>query len=148
MAPHYESAALDEFSCATRYVLPTPALAATVGGAIKMLPTSLRPSLEGAAGDPTFRIAARPRAGEAKRRRVLYCPSLLFGFRRHAVATIPDAVALDWNLRIAEALVRMPIDLVCKPHPEGALKGKPHPVAAIAATSYQPFEEEIDETDV
>ena len=33
-----------------------------------------------------------------------------------------DIVYLDWQLRVAEALNDLPIELVCQPHPEGLLR--------------------------
>lgn len=128
----------------SQYVFPTPALADNVrtSGVGRLLPKSAKPELVGAAGDPVFAVPPLPRA-TGSRRRVVYCPSLLFGFRRHSHATVSDAIALDWNLRVAEALARLDIDLLCKPHPEGILRGQPHPIEAISATSYRPFEEEM-----
>jgi hypothetical protein len=57
-------------------------------------------------------------------------------------------MSLDWQLRMAEMLLDMPIDLLCKPHPEGILKGQPQPVAEIAPVSYKPFESHLEWTDV
>lgn len=149
MTSHPESAAVVELSTATRYVMPSQPLATNVADALELLPIDLRPQLAAGSGDPTFGAAPPPRPPlRGRKRRVVYCPSLLFGFRRHAVATVPDAIELDWNLRVAETLVALPIDLVCKPHPEGILKGHRHPIEAIATTSYRRLEDEIADTDL
>jgi len=40
------------------------------------------------------------------------------------------------------------MDLSCRPHPEGILKGQRHPLAHIAPVSPQSFEKHIEATDV
>jgi hypothetical protein len=45
-------------------------------------------------------------------------------------------------------LAEMPIDLICKPHPEGMLAGRRSPLEQVAKVSYAPFEEHIATTDV
>jgi hypothetical protein len=82
------------------------------------------------------------------RRRVLYTPLPLLGFRQVVPAYLPDPVNLDWQMRVAAMLKDLPIDLVCRPHPEGLLKGRPHPIAAVVAPSLVPFEQQVPETDL
>ncbi len=45
-------------------------------------------------------------------------------------------------------LKTLPVDFTCRPHPEGLLKGRPHPVAGIVEPSPRRFEELVEETDL
>jgi len=102
-------------------------------------------------GDPAFGLAAhgnvpvRPRGNGKK---VLYAPTLLSGFWQYIIPDLPDVVSLDWQMRLAIALARLPIDLVCKPHPEGVLGGMKSPLESVANVSYALFEEHMIDTDV
>jgi hypothetical protein len=101
-------------------------------------------------GDPVFAQIpsdrrARPRS---QRLRVVYAPPQFLGFRQLIPAHLPDPLQLDWQMRVAEALGRMPVDLVCKPHPEGLLKDRPHPLETIAATTRGNFDAELKLADV
>jgi hypothetical protein len=139
-----------ELLATTTHVLPTEKLAANVrsSGASKLLPSDQGLEIIGGDEEHPGSVPALAKSPASARRKVVYCPTLLLGFRRHAFATLPDPLSLDWTLRVAEALVEMPIDLLCKPHPEGILHGRAHPVEKIAATSYRPFEEEMAGADV
>ncbi len=101
-------------------------------------------------GLPPFdTIELKPSAGrQAGPPKVLFAPSVLVGQRGIFPPLLPDVLSLDWQLRLAELLQNLPIELLCKPHPEGILKGQPQPVAAIARVSMVPFEELLDWPDV
>jgi hypothetical protein len=150
MTDYPEVTASLELLATTTHVLPTEKLAANVrsSGASKLLPRDQGLEIIGSDERHPGSVPGLPRPPASSRRKVVYCPTLLLGFRRHAFSTLPDPLSLDWTLRIAEALVEMPIDLLCKPHPEGILRGRAHPVEKIAATSYRPFEEEMAEADI
>jgi len=152
MANHPETFAALEMLACTEYVMPSERLAQVIrdSPAFDYLAPSHQPTITGASGEPGFNNLVewdRPTGAEAPRR-VLYCPSLLMGFRRHAFATVPDAVYLDWTLRLATLLRALDIQLLCKPHPEGILKGFQNPIELIAPTSYRMFEQEVATTDV
>lgn len=88
------------------------------------------------------------KAGNAPRPRVIYIGHPLRGLRQFPLVSLPDAVYWDFQLHIVEALLRLKIDLLCKPHPEGHFAGRENPIAAIAPTSSRPFEEHLDDADV
>lgn len=44
--------------------------------------------------------------------------------------------------------MKLKLDLLCKPHPEGVLEGKPHPLEDIAPTAYDKFETYVAGADV
>jgi len=150
MMNYPEVSALLELLATTTLVLPSEKLAENVrsSGATALLPANQNVKVIGHDAilplpkhrpfDPTNR----------SHRKVVYCPTLLLGSRRHAFSTLPDPLSLDWTLRITEALLDMPITLLCKPHPEGVFQGRDHPVSKIAATSYRRFEDEIDDADL
>ncbi len=107
------------------------------------------PEILHGAGDPTFRQACRNRrAPGGRRRRVVYVGHPFAGLRQFAIARMVDPVYWDFQIRIVEALKAMPVDLLCKPHPEGYFKGRRNPLEDLAPTSYKPFETHLDEADV
>ena len=144
--------AVIEFSVCSDFVVPTPGVARLTE---QYSDTSLiawrpHPRIRGMDGDPVFaRIPSVRRAKpRSQRLRVVYAPTQLLGFRQLIPAHLPDPLQLDWQMRVAEALRRMPVDLVCKPHPEGLLKGQPHPLETIAATTRGNFDAELKLADV
>lgn len=148
----HEVLSLLDLCAANRYVAPTEGVAELIrdSRALSCIAPCRRPEILGLDGDPQFRRVARrsPRA-PARRPRVIYAPTIVRGHRaQHIPPLLPDAVYLDWQLRVAETIAAMPVDLLCKPHPGGALKGRPHPLADVAAVSYLPFESVMEEADV
>ena len=142
--------ALREFSVYDRYVFPTAGCVDAVtktgalNGSLPFGPTRL----VGGAGDPTFRVTSRSDAnGSRRRRRVYYVPMIFRGLRQHLPTYLPDPVYLDWQYRLVESLKRIDVDVVCKPHPEGLLKGRRHPLEAVCAIEYRKFEEVRDDAD-
>jgi hypothetical protein len=105
--------------------------------------------VRGSNGDPVFaRVPARrpPRTDGVLR--VVYAPTLLLGFRQLMPCQPPDVVYLDWQLRVAEALRSLPVELVCQPHPEGLLQRMPHPLEGIATTVRGNFSAQLRHADV
>ena len=137
-----------ELLATTTFVLPSEALAANVRAskASALIPNAQPPEIVWLL-DPFPAPSIGPIKTKA-RRKVVYCPTLLLGFRRHSFCTLPDPVSMDWTLKITEELTAMPVDLLCKPHPEGTLQGREHPVSRIAKTSYRRFEDEMNDADV
>lgn len=102
-----------------------------------------------AAPDPEFQglRSLKPRPN-GPRPRVLYVMTALRGGQQPWPPRLPDPIHVDSQVRLAETLSRMPIDLTCKPHPEGAWGHRRHPTDAIAPTTYQLFESVMAEFDV
>ena len=96
---------------------------------------------------------ATPKPGRANgsqrsRPRVLYTSGQLKGLWRNLPPPLPTAIYVDWTLRVAETLQKLPIDLICRPHPRGVFGGKPHPLSSIANVPSEPFEKLIDDVDI
>jgi hypothetical protein len=143
---------LTELSVSTRFSAATPAAADAVRGALangpgRELAADIR--ITGQRGDPHFASASalKPRA-HGGRLRVLYAPSILFGFRFVFPPALPDLIYLDWQFRLVEALKRLPVDLICRPHPEGIFSGRLHPLQALTGTEPRRFEQLMEEADV
>ena len=99
-------------------------------------------------GDPTFRRVRPAKPGRRNIRRVLYLPSTLRGFRTLIPPLLPDVVALDWQMRLAHMLSRLPIELAIRPHPESLLSGTRHPATReFTPLVDQPFHRTIDVVD-
>jgi hypothetical protein len=142
---------LTDLSVSSRYVVPTESIAERMRASpvLGELPVPRAVEIIGHTGDPLIAKAARrPRTAAGTRRRALYTPLPLLGFRQVVPAYLPDPVNLDWQMRVAAVLKGLPIDFVCRPHPEGVLKGRPHPIAAVVEPSPIPFEKLVPETDV
>ena len=82
------------------------------------------------------------------RPRVLFAAEQIRGYRQWIPSWFPDAVTLDWTLRLGAALNSLPIELVCRPHPEGILQGRRHPLNDIAPVPSANFEELLPSADV
>jgi hypothetical protein len=91
---------------------------------------------------------ARPNGTKRSRPKVLYASGQLKGMWRNLPPPMPTMIHVDWTLRVAEMLQKMPIDLVCRPHPGGVFAGKPHPLSRSAQVPNQLFEQLIDDVDV
>ena len=140
-----EFAVSSDFVTATKWIADA-LIAMGAPGLTAPLPST---RITGHTSDPTFRRipVARP-GGPGRRLRVVYAPTVLLGFRQLYPCLLPDVVYLDWQLRLVEQLLRLPIDLICKPHPEGLLQGRCHPLADFAPTHAGRFEALVDEADV
>jgi hypothetical protein len=146
-----EGLAMREMAVCDELVVHTPTLAAQpeILDAAKAVASIRSPRLMGMSGDPS--LANLPLDGarmQASRPRVIYAPTLLRGFERNGIKPLPDTLYLDWQIRIARFLEDLPIEFVCKPHPGGYFKGKPHPIEKIATTRYERFEELMEWPDV
>jgi len=100
-------------------------------------------------GEPTFRAAFRDGlSSPARKPRVIYVGHPYRGLRQFAISAIPDSIYWDFQERLVAQLLEMPVDLLCKPHPEGFFRGATVPIQDIAPTSYKRFEEHLDDADV
>ena len=146
MAGVTESIELAELAVSDRYVVETSAGAKCLKSARQQsaLANSAGVEIIGHSGASalTGLALARP-ARTGPRPQVIYAPTILRGQRQFHPPILPDVIYLDWQFRLVEALQGMPVNLLCKPHPEGLLRGQRHPLAEIAPTSTQSFESHI-----
>ena len=140
-----------ELAVSDRYVVETPAAAENLRaiGAAALMPNCGTVEIVGHEGaSPLSGLPLeRPARRRAARPRVLYAPTILRGARQFLPPLLPDVIYLDWQFRLVDLLARLPVELLCKPHPEGLLRGQVHPLAARTATSARPFEAHIAEAD-
>lgn len=138
-----------EDSVSTEVMLPSSTLARVAEARYSQSPFAKRPvAFDSDAGDTAYALGGRDKVPAQSARRVLYVPTLLSGFWQYIVPDLPDVVSLDWQIRLAGQLAKLPIDLVCKPHPEGELANLPNPLEAVSKVSYEPFEAHLRKTDV
>lgn len=146
-----EPIAISELSVTSEFTCATPHMAARLErtGAAKQIWNFRRPRIGSWRGDPNIRALdfgrRTPKTGQ---RRVLYGPNIMLGPRQLFPPILPDPIHLDWQFRLIEALQEMPIEIVCRPHPEGFLHGRPNPLAALVAMEDRRYEELIPEADV
>ena len=146
-----EGVAFAEMAVSTEYVTATHEVGrmSKAVGPEQLVESFRKVRIYGHDGDPAFRRAAtlsRRQAG--LRRRVVYVPTALIGFRQLYPPLLPDAVSLDWQLRLAETLATLPVDLLCRPHPEGHHPGDCHPLSRIAPLAEGSFEEVMSIADL
>ncbi len=141
-----------EFSVCSEFVVSTSGVArlTELYSDRDLITWRSHPQIRGMGGDPVFaRVPPGRRDKPASHRlRVVYAPTHILGFRQLIPAQLPDPLQLDWQMRVAEALKRLPVGLVCQPHPEGVLKGRPHPLETVAATTRGNFDAELRLADV
>ena len=148
-----EYVVLSELALASRFVVATPALAERLNQRApqKLLHPRHGCEILGNRGYPRVRdldlTAHTPRAAGQKRR-VTYVSPMFRGWRQATPPTTADPVQLDWELRLVTLLKSMPIDLICRPHPEGILKHQPHPLEDVASVSPHLFEQLIEHSDL
>lgn len=145
--------AVQELAVSTHFVMPTIAAARTgaIQSAGKAVTRKMPVAIEGHTGDPTFDVGAaawRDRNTVPARRRVLCVSTMYYGFAQTMIPVPPDVVYLDWQMHLIETLCGLPIELVCKPHPEGVLGYTKLPYADKATVSTASFETALSEADV
>ena len=145
--------AANELSVSSHVIMPTQAVAtsAMIVQAQNIAAKIRTTKTLGHSGDPSlnvskavFRSTPRPKG----RRRVIYVSVAFYGFYQTSTPVLPGVVYLDWQIRLIEALQRLPIDLTCRPHPEGLLRGKIPVVEKLAPINAAPFEQVIEEADL
>lgn len=139
-----------DFCVSDEYVLPTKAYADLLGETNIFDHALCRRDMKfiGLDGDPTFQSISRTRKSPSHRPKVLYVPTLFRNTHQYLISALSDPVYLAWQFRLVEKLLRLPIELQCKPHPEGILGGLAHPLREIAPASEASFELLLDESDV
>ena len=146
-----EAVAFIELAASSRFVTATLDVAEIVKrqGVPDLVQPFRQIEVVGHTGDPMFaQMPRRSAKTRGARPRVVYVSSVLRGFRQYMPPTLPDVVYLDWQMRLATLLQELPLELVCKPHPEGLMYGQRHPLADVAPTSDAPFETLVDGADV
>jgi len=131
-----------------RFVVPTPLWVDLIQETTRKIARTRRLEVRGGAGDPIFRRACRDESAAPDPRRVIYVGHPYRGLRSPAIATVPDSIYWDFQSRLVETLLGFKIQLLCKPHPEGAFRGMANPLEKIAPVSRKPFEEHLDDADV
>lgn len=144
------SIALRELSVTDQYVMPTQGCVDTVTRTETL--AASRPfgmtELVAGSGDPTFRVAPQSqRRTTYGKPRIYYIITIFRALRQLVPTLLPDPIYLDWQIKLVEAMRSRGIDVICKPHPEGILKGKRHPLGDIATVEYRPFEQIRDNAD-
>jgi len=143
--------ALRELAVSTHYVLPTTALmdVSETQSAVEWARPFGFAGLQGGRGEAQMlKLPLSKKKAISSPPHVLYPSSLLGGFRSTGVMPMPDIVYLDLQMRLAESLAKMPINLICKPHPEGNFLHGRHPITDVAPVRLERFEELIEWTDV
>jgi hypothetical protein len=131
-----------------RFVAPTPLWVNLIEDTTRKISRARRLDVRGGAGDPIFQRACRNGTPAQNPKRVIYVGHPFRGLRSPAIATVPDSIYWDFQSRLVETLLGFKIQLLCKPHPEGAFRGMTNPLARIAPVSRRPFEEHLDDADV
>jgi hypothetical protein len=72
--------------------------------------------------------------------KILYLPTVLLGARQLFPPLLPDAVYLGWQFKLAQEISDAGFDLTIRPHPEGAYKGKSHPLGGVFKIERRFFE--------
>jgi hypothetical protein len=140
--PH--SAVLRELAVNSRYVLPSAACVAALAntGAIEMGRPFGETELVAGKGDPTFAVPRQSqRNTSVGKPRIYYIVTIFRGLRQLVPTCLPDPIYWDWQCRVLEEMRRRGVDLICKPHPEGILKGKRHPLEDVGQVEYRRFED-------
>ncbi len=148
-----ELTVLHALTLASCFVVATPATAERLRrqNVHELQHPRRRTEIIGNHGYPRVRdldLTARTPRAAGQKRRVTYVSPMFRGWRQATPPTTADPVQLDWELRLVEALNAMPIELTCRPHPEGVLNGLPHPLARLADVSEHPFERLIEGSDL
>lgn len=141
--------ALVDLAVGTKLVMPSEASARRwrAQGIDRFMPERRPVLIEGAPPRmPSWEPESVPPA--PARPRVLYAPSVLRGLKQTVPAALPDLVYLDWQLRLVEAMQNLPIELLCRPHPQGILRGQRHPLADFVPLRAEPFEALAEQADV
>jgi len=142
--------AFGEFASVTEFVSCTREKAGFLGlaEAVDLIKPLRRMKISGLHGDPEFCFSDTHKKLNGKRPKVVYVPTIFNGPRQLYPPMLPDVVALDWQLRVVKFLSRLPIDLICRPHPDDRHPWDSHPLADVAPLSEGPFKQVMDEADI
>jgi hypothetical protein len=140
-----------ELSVANKYVMATPRHAelADYVEVRELIEPVHDVSFAGGTGYSHIRNLIHTKSTEwNKRPRVMYLSSFSNSDAKNGTHYLPQIIYQDWSFRLAKMLSTLPIDLICKPHPDFRYPGTRHPLSAFSEVNYQPFEDVIGEADV
>ncbi len=143
--------ALSEMAVSSQYTVATEATAQLLkkSGALEQVSNYRRVRVEGMQGEPHLRHLTLERSEtNRKRRKVLYGPTIMVGDRQISPVLPPDPIHLDHQFRMVEALTKMPVDLFLRPHPEGLLRGRKHPLSVLCEPQNENYEALLRHADV
>ncbi len=147
-----ERDAFVELNGATRLVMATNAAAefAKRSDPERLIAPVHHCEIVGGAGYPHLKLISRSHKVDRKRgvRRVMYCPTFFRAHFSNPGETMGEPIHMDFTLRVAEALTRLPIDVVLKPHPQAVSPDGRHYAQDVAQVSYEKFEDVMDDVDV
>ena len=151
MTTLFEPIVITELCASTRFVMATPALA-KLGNELandQHGKSATHCSITGARGFPHHQaLMAMPRQQTKKRKTVMYLSGAMFSGRKNPSHSISELVYVDWMIRFTEELNRLPVDLICKPHPDSISGDGHHPLESSAKMELRLFEDVIDTADV
>lgn len=146
LMPSGDSLASRELTVASAFAVASPKAAAMPP--VVEAAARLGGKIVACAGDPGLDGAPAARgAASGRRRRVMYVSTALYRLRQVYPPVLPTPVYLDWQLRLVGMLNQLPVDLVCKPHPEGDRGGR-QPLADVAKIVEDRFETAVADADV
>jgi hypothetical protein len=133
LAGQAESFLLSDIAIANEFVVETQRCASNLSNQLKRIPyKSLeRAQVRGFDGVSPLKgwiHRLERRKLNTKSPKVLYLPTVLLGARQFFPPLLPDAIYLNWQFKLAQKMSDAGFDLTIRPHPEGAYKGKEHPL--------------------
>ncbi len=106
------------------------------------------PQFHAGSGDPKFSGIVCRHAPRSGRPTVVYVGTTFPGPLVHVPPVPPEAVYLDWQMRLLDALIATGANVLCKPHPENIPAIGRQPLAELYPTIDAPFEKAIEVADV
>lgn len=82
------------------------------------------------------------------RPRVMYLSSFSNSETKGPAHYLSQIIYQDWSVRLIQQLSKMPVELVCKPHPDSGFATPGHPVSRYAKIVNTPFEDVINDADI
>jgi len=143
---------LMDMAIADRFVMATDGgaarLSARITGEGSAIARNCRIEALGTAPDLLRHVAGVRNRSVAAYPTVVYAPGILRGFRQTVPAVLPDLIYLDWQMRLMEFVQTLPVNILCRPHPEGLMRRQRHPLADVLPLATCSFEELMPEADV
>lgn len=151
MTTLFEPVVIAELCASTHFVMATPALAELgieLANDQHGIPAA-HCAITGARGFPHHhKLMAMPRKPATKRKTVMYLSGAMFSGRKNPSHSISELVYFDWMIRFTKELGQLPVDLICKPHPDSISRDGHHPLESSAKVELRLFEDVIDTADV
>lgn len=144
-----ESLVITEFMSSSTLVAATKKHATLVNATREKFKQYTLPisTIESGQGYPSYRKMTNLRGVDARRNRVLYATSFARGARSTYPLFLSDVVYLDWQRRLLEAFGRLKTEFVFRPHPEGLLWRRKHPLSHLCEPAPESFETLLDDSD-